>query len=322
MRPSLRRALLAGGAAVGAAATLNALASRGVGPLENLIGGDEGWFEWRGRKIFFTHRRTRARARRPVLLLHGIHTAAWSYEWRANVEALAESRDVYAMDLLGFGMSDRPQARYSARLYSRLIDDFARQKIGGPVTLIASSLTAAYAAVLGARDPGQYPSLVLIEPTGLVRRNGAATTGGDVARLVVDAPLVGAAVFNALASRRSLRYWLERAYVDLEFVTPDLVDIYHRAAHQRGARHAPAAFLSGHLNLDVRGAVRRLRQPVMLVWGEQAVETPVEDARGFLALNPEIQLTILDPAGMLPHDEQAAEFNSVVTRFLTDAEPA
>lgn len=319
IRPTWRRALLAGGAAIGAAATLNAFASRGVAPLENLIGGDDAWFEWRGRRLFYAHRKARTRKGRPLLLLHGIHTAAWSYEWRSNVDALSEAHDVYVLDLLGFGMSDRPQARYSARLYLRLMDDFARQGIGEPTTLIASSLTAAYAAVLGARDPGQYPSLVLIEPTGLVRRNDAATTGGDVTRLVVDAPLVGAAVFNALASRRSLRYWLERAYVDLEFVTPELVDICHRAAHQPGARHAPAAFLSGHLNLDVRGAVRRLRQPVMLIWGEQAVETPVEDARGFLALNPGIQLTILDPAGMLPHDEQAAEFNGIVTRFLADA---
>jgi pimeloyl-ACP methyl ester carboxylesterase len=318
MRPSWRRAFLAGGAAIGAAATLNALASRGVAPLENLIGGDEGWFEWRGRRLFYAHRKARTRKGRPVLLLHGIHPAAWSYEWRSNVDALSEAHDVFALDLLGFGMSDRPQARYSARLYLRLIDDFARQQIGEPTSLIATSLTAAYAAVLGARDPGQYPLLVLIEPTGLVRRNDAATTGGDVTRLVVDAPVVGVAVFNALASRRSLRSWLERAYVDLDFVTPELVDIYHRAAHQRGARHAPAAFLSGHLNLDVRGAVRRLRQPVMLIWGEQAVDTPLEDARGFLALNPGIQLTILDPAGMLPHDEQAAEFNGIVARVLAD----
>jgi pimeloyl-ACP methyl ester carboxylesterase len=320
MRPSWRRALLAGGAAMGAAATLNALASRGIAPLENLIGGDERWFDWRGRRVFYTYRKARTRkSGRPVLLAHGIHTAAWSYEWRSNVDALSEAHDVYTVDLLGFGMSDRPHTRYSARMYLRLIDDFARQAIAAPATLVASSLTAAYASVLGARDPGQYPALVLIEPTGLVRRNTAANTGGDVARLVVDAPLVGAAVFNALASRRSIRYWLERAYVDLQFVTPELVDIYHRAAHQRGARHAPAAFLSGHLNLDVRGAVRRLRQPVLLVWGEQAVETPVEDARGFMALNAALQLSILDPAGMLPHDEQAAEFNSVVTRFLADS---
>lgn len=316
--PSWRRALLASGAAVGAAATLNALATRGVAPLENLIGGDDNWFEWRGHRLFYAHRKARTRKGRPVLLLHGIHTTAWSYEWRSNVDALAAQRDVYALDLLGFGMSDRPHVRYSARLYMRLIDDFARRVIGEATTLIASSLTAAYAAVLGARDPGQYPSLVLIEPTGLVRRHGAATTGGDVARLVVDTPLVGSAVFNALASRRSVRYWLERAYVDLAFVTPELVSIHHRAAHQPGARHAPAAFLSGHLNLDVRGAVRRLRQPVLLVWGEQAVETPVEDARGFMALNPALQLTILDPAGMLPHDEQSAEFNGIVTKFLGD----
>ncbi len=316
--PSWRRALLASGAAIGAAATLNALATRGVAPLENLLGGDDKWFDWRGRRLFYAHRKARTRKGRPLLLLHSIHTAAWSYEWRSNVDALAEGHDVYALDLLGFGMSDRPQVRYSARLYTRLIDDFARQVIGEPTTLIASSLTAAYVAVLGARDPGQYPSLVLIEPTGLVRRNSAATTGGDVARLVVDAPLMGAAVFNALASRRSIRYWLERAYVDLDFVTPELVSIYHRAAHQPGARHAPAAYLSGHLNLDVRGAVRRLRQPVLLVWGEQAVETPVEDARGFMALNPAFQLTILDPAGMVPHDEQSAEFNGVVIRFLAE----
>jgi pimeloyl-ACP methyl ester carboxylesterase len=313
---SWRRALLAGGAAVGAAATWSALASRGVEPLENLIGGEDGWFEWRGRRLFYSRHPARARAGRPVLLLHGIHTAAWSYEWRSNVDPLSETHDVYALDLLGFGMSDRPQTRYSARLYLRLIDDFVRQVIQQPVTLIASSLTGAYAAVLGARDPGQYPALVLVEPTGLVRLNDDASTGGDVARLVVDAPLVGPAVFNALSSRRSLRYWLERAYVDLDFVTTDLVSIYHRAAHQPGARHAPAAFLSGHLNLDVRSAVRRLRQPVMLVWGEQAVETPVEDARGFLALNSGLQLTILDPAGMIPHDEQSAEFNAVVRKFI------
>ncbi len=315
-RKSWRRALLAGGAAIGAAATFNAIVSRGVAPLENLLGGEDMWFHWRGRRLFYAHRKPRTRKGRPVLLLHGIHPAAWSYEWRSNVDALAERHAVYALDLVGFGMSDRPQMRYSARLYQRLIDDFARQVVGEPVTLIASGLTAAYASVLGARDPGQYPSLVLIEPTGLVRRHDSAGTGGDLARAVVDAPLVGAAVFNTLTSRRSLRYWLERVYVDLAFVTPELVNLYYRAAHQPGARHAPGAFLSGHLNLDVRGAIRRLRQPVMLFWGEQAVETPVEDARGFLALNPGLHLTILDPAGMLPHDEQAGEFNETVARFL------
>ena len=39
----------------------------------------------------------------PILLLHGIHTAGWSYEWRSNVDALSEAHDVFVLDLLGFG---------------------------------------------------------------------------------------------------------------------------------------------------------------------------------------------------------------------------
>ena len=65
------------------------------------------------------------------------------------------------------------------------------------------------------------------------------------------------AAFNALVSRRSLRNYLEEAYADNTLVTDDLVDVAYEAAHQRGARHAPAAFIAGHLNIDVRRALRR-----------------------------------------------------------------
>ena len=308
-----RKTLMAGGAALGAVATLNEVLGQRVPSLDNLIGGEEGWFEWRDRRIFFTRRGDGP----PILLLHGIHAAAWSYEWRSNVDPLARSHTVYTIDLLGFGRSDRPNARYSPRLFMRVIDDFARKMIAAPCALVASSLTAAYAAVLGARDPGRFPALVLVEPTGLVRLHEPPTTGGDVGHVVLDVPVVGTAVFNALVSRRSIRYYLRRVYVDPGFVTDELVEHYYRAAHQPGARYAPATFLSGHLNIDVRTAMRRLRQPALLVWGEQAVDTPIEDVRGFRALKPDLELAILDPAGMLPHDEQADGFNTVVLEFLS-----
>jgi pimeloyl-ACP methyl ester carboxylesterase len=125
-------------------------------------------------------------------------------------------------------------------------------------------------------------------------------------------------MFNALVSRRSLRSWLDRTYVDGEITTDELVDVYYDAAHQPGARYAPSAFMSGHLNLDVRRALRRLTQPTLIVWGEQAIETPVEDVRGFRALRPDIEVAILDPAGSLPHDERPDEFNEIVTGFLAN----
>jgi pimeloyl-ACP methyl ester carboxylesterase len=307
-----RKAVISGGAALGLAATLNALIGGSVDPLENPIGGDEGWFHWRGHRIAWTKRG----AGPPLLLVHGIYATASSFEWRFNVDELARHHTVYAVDLLGFGRSDRPAVRYSARLYLALITDFVAQIIGMPVVIVATSLSAAYAIVLGARDPGRFPALVLIEPTGLVRMHKAPSAAGDVARYAVDSPVIGTAVFNAMVSRRSIRDWLERHYVDGEIVTDELVAAHHATAHQPGAKYAPSALLSWHLNLDVRRALRRLLQPTLLVWGEQAVETPVEDVRGFRALRPEMEVAILDPAGSLPHDERPEDFNEIVTTFL------
>lgn len=307
----LRNKMLIGGAAVGAAATYKALAPGAVAPLENPIGGEDHVFHWHGRRISYTRRG----AGPAMLLVHGIHAAAWSYEWRANVDALARAFTVHTIDLLGFGRSERPDIRYSAQLYLHLLHDFAREVVGGPCTLVGSSLAGAYAAILGARDPSRFPALVLICPTGLSRLRNAAGVTGDARRILLDAPMVGSTLFNALVSRASLRYYLERAYANDAFVTDELIDAYHATAHQPGARFAPAAFIGGKLNIDVSGAIRRLTQPLLLVWGEQAREVPVEDVRRFRALKPDIELAIFDPSGSLPHDEHAREFNRLVMQF-------
>jgi pimeloyl-ACP methyl ester carboxylesterase len=311
-----RKILMSGGAALGAAAAYNHLASRDVGPLENLIGGTEGWFRWRGHRIAYTARGAGA----PVLMVHGIHAAASSYEWRQNVDALARGHTVYTIDLLGFGRSDRPATRYSPALYLSLLSDFARQVVRAPVALVASSLSAAYAVVLGSRDPGRFPALVLVGPVGVVRLNREPRASGDFARIAVDTPVLGTAVFNGIASSRSIRTFLEASYADNSLVTDEMVRAHHTAAHQPGAKHAPAAFIAQQLNVDVRDALRRLVQPSLLAWGEQAVQAPVEEMRGFLALKPDFEPAIFSPAGDLPHDERPAEFNDAVAAFLARAE--
>jgi pimeloyl-ACP methyl ester carboxylesterase len=123
-------------------------------------------------------------------------------------------------------------------------------------------------------------------------------------------------MFNALVSHRSIRQWLERTYSDDTIVTDDLVDIYYWTSHQIGARHAPAAFISGNLNIDVRQALRRLTQPTLLIWGEEGSIAPVEEFRGFRGVKPDIELAVLTPAGDLPHDERPDDFNVILSTWL------
>lgn len=304
---------MSGGAILGAAAAYNIYAKRGVDSLTNLIGGEAGGWTWKGRRIAFTKRGEGP----PVLLLHGIHAAGWSYEWRHNVDSLAKKFTVYTVDLLGFGLSDRPAVKYNARIYINLISDFVAQVIGKPTVLVANSITGAYAIILAARDPNRFPALALIAPTGLTRLNEAPGIRGEAGRFTVDSPVIGTAAFNAIASKRSIRYYLEKAYASNALVTDELIDVYFATSHQRGARHAPAAFLSGHLNIDVRHALRNLSQPALLFWGEEAQITPVEEIRGFRSLKPDFDVHILSPAGDLPQDERADEFNAILSTWLS-----
>ena len=308
----LKQLLVSGGAILGAAALYNAFSRKGVDLLPNLIGGEEGGFEWRDRRIAFTRRGEGP----PILLIHGINICSWSYEWRENVDALARNNTVYTIDLLGFGRSERPPLRYSARLFISLISDFVAQVINAPCVLVATGLSGAYAIVLAARDPHRFPALALIAPTGLVRLNRPATVSGDAGRFAIDAPIAGTAAFNALVSRRSLRNYLRRIYSDDTLVTSELIEAYYGNSHQRGARHAPAAFLSGHLNIDVRQALRRLTQPGLLVWGEQGSIAPVEEFRGFRTLKPDFEMSVLSPAGDLPQHERADDFNVILSAWL------
>jgi pimeloyl-ACP methyl ester carboxylesterase len=149
-----------------------------------------------------------------------------------------------------------------------------------------------------------------------VRLNEPVGLGGEASRLAVDTPIAGTAMFNALVSRQQLRRYLTNAYSNDSLVTRELLDIYYATSHQRGARHAPAAFLSGHLNIDVRNALRRLSQPALLVWGEEGSSAPVEEFRGFREIKRDLEISVLSPAGDLPHDERAEDFNVILSSWL------
>ena len=289
-----------------------AVTARRVRPLAPPIEGEQLTFAWRGHRVAYT----RLGQGSPVILVHGVHAAASSHEWRRVAAELATRHTVYALDLLGFGRSDRPAIRYGATLYLSLVGDFVARVVGAPCTLIASSLSGAHAIALAARDPGRFPAVIAICPTGVARLQRRSNAGGDVARLVVDAPVFGTAMFNGMVTRKSIRLALERLYADNDCVTDHLVERYYQAAHQPGARHAPAAFLASQLNVDIRSSLRRLVQPMLLVWGQQAVEAPVDDVLAFRALKPDLQLAMLEPAGDLPHDERPAEFNAIALAFL------
>lgn len=303
-------------ATTGALAAANRLIAMSEGETYSVLRGEEGRYAWQHGEIFYTVRGRGA----PLLLVHGVYAGASSFEYRRVFEALAESYRVYALDLLGFGLSARPPVVYTSALYVQLLRDFSRQVMGAadhPISVIASTLGGAFAVRAVSERPDFFERVVLIEPTGIATlASRRADPFKRLARGALRSPVVGQAIYNAIASRPSLRFFLRRfVYADRAAVTPALVDYYHTTAHQPGARYAPASFISGTLDTTIASAFAGLTQPVLLVWGKQARFTPLAQAHAFSQQNPRAELRVFD-CGALPQDEMPDEFVREVGAWL------
>ncbi len=279
------------------------------------LGGEPGEILWRGHRVAFTRHGQGA----PVLLVHGIYPGASSFEWRHTIPALAERHTVFALDLLGFGRSDRPAARYSPGLYQALIADVVSLVVRESCGVVASALSAAQLIALAARDPRQIASLALVAPTGVAHLRERSAPRGNNAGRFLGTPLIGNTVYSRLTSPANLRRRLEAVYVNDRLVTPELVQEYVRSARQPGGKYAIAALLGGRLDVDVRAAVRRLRLPTLLLWGDLARQNPVVHAHTFRVLKQDLEWTLVHDAGDLPQDEQPEKVNAALSSFLERA---
>lgn len=286
-------------------------------PDDSALGGEAGVYEWReGRIVYRTAGTDKAPA--PILFVHGIGAGVSSFMWRKNFDALAQTSRVYAPDLLGFGLSDKPAtAPYSADTYVELIADFIRDVLGAPAHIIASSLGAAYCVRVADEYPEIVNSLVLVSPTGADNLRSRPGMTGAAFYGLLQSPVLGTSFYNVVASERSIRdFARDQLFYDRRRVTERLVAHHYATSHLPGAQYAIAAFLSGYLNTDIREAFARLKQPHTLVWGRQDETNPIEQAAELLRLNPRAGLEIFDRCRMSPPEEHPEKFNDLVRRLL------
>ena len=318
MKKNVRRALVAGALIAAPALINNAIFSRAKA-LGNTLGGEGRFWPWREGDVFYAHAGS---GEHPILFLHGLYAGASIYEWRKNFGALAEHYDVTALDWLGFGLSDKPKIRYSAELYIELLQAFLSEVIARPCTIVASSLACAYAIEAAAALPELVSGLILVCPTGYHELTSSGMDAGqEVKYAALTAPLVGTSLYNAITSRASLRAYLQsQVYFDPSYVTDEMIDHYSTATHQYGSQYAPLSFIAGELGHTVSDSFPKLTQSIIrIVWGRESVQTPLAQAEPFLSANAKAELTVIDKAGLVPHDEQAHAFNRLVMETIPTA---
>lgn len=297
-------------AAVGMVALRHALET--PQPLKSLLPGEALLYRWRRRSIFY--KVLGSIDAPPLVLLHTPDIGASAREMQYIMPSLAQSYRVYAPDLLGFGLSDRPGEEYSATMYSAFCQDFLRDVVQKPATLIASGLSCNYAISVAASVPDLCTSLVLISPIALQGHQRYSL--GQFA----ERPLIKALLYPLLSTR--LAFLLTHGYRQAS--QEDLAQ-FHANTHQLGAEHAAMALLAGKLTDNATRELEALQQPILMIWGTRALEnhhtvaslhtaaTLVDPARKAR------KVELIQGAGLLVHREQPEDVIAAIKHWQAQA---
>lgn len=199
-----------------------------------------------------------------VLLVHSVNAAASSAEMRPLFDQLALNYAVTALDLPGYGRSDRDAVDYDIDMMTSAVVA-ALEHIDRPTHVVALSLGSEFASRAETIRPDLVSSLTLISPTGFrTDLSSPPEKLGDVLRL----PIVGQAIYDALTSKPAIRYYLGKSFVGE--VDPGLTTYAYTTSHQPNARFAPAAFLSGKLftKMATRTLYSQVSAPVQVLYDE------------------------------------------------------
>lgn len=242
--------------------------------LESPLPGEARLYKWQRGHIFYKVQE--AADAPPLLLLHTPELAGSAYEMRQVMSPLAERYRVYAPDLIGFGLSDRPHIDYTADTYITLCRDFLREVVGQPATIVASRISCNYAVVIAATSPELCSGLALISPLALHgNRPGHLRLERVLPAKIIEAPVVKALLYPLLVALTGLRARLRQASIAGQpQAGAPLIDTgyYYATTHQFGAEHAVMALLAGKLARDVMHEIEMVQQPALLIWETKALD--------------------------------------------------
>ncbi len=273
-----------------------------------------------------------------VLLVHGF--GASTDHWRYNIPALAKTHEVHAIDLLGFGRSDKPaELDYGGDLWKEQIVAYVKERIQRPTVIIGNSLGGYAALAAGAALQSQSAGVVLLNAAGYFSDETLIEKPKDfsarIKKFIADGlsrdllikwivyPLIQRLIFENLRRPKVIKSTLKQVYIDSTNVDDYLIESIRRPSLDPGAFQVFCKVFQarGLKGKPIDELFQELQAPLLLLWGDsdpwlRNAKLKQEKFRSF-ANKASLEVTeVLLNAGHCPHDEVPDRVNSELLSWL------
>ena len=253
----------------------------------------------------------------PVVLLHGLSGHAES--WARNVVPLAERFRVLAVDMIGHGLTEKPERPYLLPTYVEHLQAVLHAAGADEAHLVGQSLGGWVAAWLALEQPAAVRTLTLVTTAGL--KVNLATEG--MQQLQAQVRSVTQKALGA-PSRESVRARLEWLMHRPETVTDELVELRYRIFLREDSRRTMGQMVdevTSDANLAyalTEDRLRSLETPTLVLWSRHNPTTSWMEGEAAAAVIPKGRFELLEDCGHWPQFEDPERFNAIALAFLSE----
>ncbi len=279
------------------------------------------YWQWQEQSIYYVQAGQRHPQRSPLLFIHGF--GASTDHWRKNIAELSNDFEVWAIDLLGFGRSAKPDWQYSGNLWRDQLDAFITEVIGQPVVLAGNSLGGYAALCVASQRPASAVGLVLLnsagpfsEPQPISEPPPWKKALSLTVKTLFQQDWASFLLFQYLRKRSVIRKTLQKVYLDQTAVTDQLVEEIYQPSCDRGAAKVFASVFRTPQGEKIDTLLSQLSCPLLMLWGEADPWMKCQERSAkFRQYYPSLTEHFLQ-AGHCPHDEVPEQVNKLIREWV------
>lgn len=249
----------------------------------------------------------------PVVLIHGFASSLGT--WTGVRKALSGKHRVIALDLKGFGFSDRPEGDYSPKAEAEIVLGLL-DKLGveGPVTVVAHSWGSSVALQLTLLQPDRVQKIALYD--AWVFEDQLPTTF-----LWARAGGMGEALIGAFYDERPDDK-MAIAFYDKKYITEALIETVEDQLSRPGTKAAALAAIRGQHFEELEKKYKTIDKPVLLLWGREDRVTTLGFGERLSKELPKAKLIVYPQCGHFPMIEAATPSTRDLVEFIAQPTPA